>query len=185
MTLSGCRGARFDDEALGDRWIPAPGGRHGIQIVENPRRGIQEIWHRFRFRDDHDEAIDALHSAGSLVWSSSGKWLVVNHRDYPYLHDFVIFQLARRQMVERPAMTQRVQALWDRLHPEPMASLSFQGHRWSRRGNRLLVFAFGQPEADSSQLIREALWIDPEEGIVRMAEEIPAALFEQPSPFGD
>jgi hypothetical protein len=138
--------------------------------VDNPHRGIQEIYFRHRFREGLDVLIDELHGPGSLLWSPDGAWLVINHRDYGSLHDFVVFHLERRGLVERRGMTGCVQQVWDRLHPEPMSRLSFQSVRWSAEDQRLLVLVIGEPEAEGAAPVRETFWLDPTDGVVRQAD---------------
>lgn len=177
--LVGCnRGPRFTmpEEAVGQTWFPAPPRglhsvpRYGLQILDDPRRGVQEVWFRHRYRDGLDTQIDRLHAPGSVLWSPDGRWVAINHRDYASLGDFLLFQIEKGRPVERGGMMDHIQALWQRLHPEAMQSLLVRAARWTEDSRQLLVLVTGTPETPGAAPIRQAMWLDPRDGVVRLAE---------------
>lgn len=188
LLLGGCSRERisFPPEAEGRTWFPAPNGRHGLQIIDNPHQGIQDIWYRHRYRSGLDTQIDAFHRSGSLIWSPNGKWVALNHRDYQVIHDFLLFHVGRRGSIEeRPGMMDPIQRLWDRMHPEQMARLSFQVIGWSADGDRALILAAGLPLDERAPSVREAIWLEPEDRVATIAHEIPREIILNQSPFAD
>ncbi len=183
--LGACARERFEmpADAVGQSWHPAPSGRHGVQIMTNPRRDVQDIWYRHRFRHGVDAKIDELHGPGSLLWSPDGKGLAINHQDYGMLHDLVVFRLRRGRMLQQAGLMEPLRELWDLLHPEPVARLSFQAKRWSPDGDSILVLAIAETQAPEPSLLRSTLWLDPDRRRAEVAE-MPPDLAGAPSPFG-
>jgi hypothetical protein len=171
---------------VGREWHPAPNRRAWIQIVDNPRRGVQEVVYRHMFREGVDAKIDELHGPASLLWSPNSEWLAVNHRDYGELHDFLLFRDERGRLAEMPDPLGPVEALWNRLEPRPMRRLAIQAVRWTPDSEQMLVLVTGELDSEGARapaIVRHAVWLDPSAGVVTLAET-PADLAARPSPFG-
>ncbi len=187
LTVAGC-GRRdrltFTDEETGRTWFPAPNGRYGLQIVQDPRQGVQEVWFRHLRDEDADTLVDRLNGPASLSWAPDSEFVVINHRDYASLHDFLLLRRDRRGIHEVGGMMDRVQELWQRLYPEPMQRMAFLGVRWDTESDdtRLMVVGIGQPGEDPNVLVRQAFWLNPADSVVRLAEN-PPELMSMRSPF--